>query len=634
MKFHLVHASILFRNPGIISVIREGRKVDYRSAWGSFRTLYSALIRQSAHDLLRLPISCPGCGAYAQVEQAGDAGFFSIERKPVRAYLEHFKEHGARATKSTGETDTLCTGEANVDEAPYDLAFKKAQSPSLGPQEITRDLDCASAAPPFCDRCHKLLHHSIGTPIAHPSIESLQEMIHETSYRENHIYHVVDAADFPMSLVPNLQQRLSLNPQRSRNRRAKSHTFRQGRLMEISYIITRADLLAPTREQVNRLMPYVIEVLRDALGHTAQDLRLGNVRFVSAHRGWWTREVKEDVWNRGGCGWMVGKANVGKSQLLQCIFPKGRNETLASPAPRKTSINNTSSCSDGLGIIRFHQEGSSHSATMASIDRSESAQHKLLPPKPLESDFPIMPIVSPLPGTTAAPIRLPFGNGKGELVDLPGLDRIGFEAYVADEQRQGLVMESRPKPNQISIKPGQTLLVGNMVRITPYNSDVVFLAFPFVPVSLHVTSATRSSFVKSKDTTDQSQSTIDSQDYLASAGIHDLAWDVTKQRSGPLTRRNALGMRSEALPFIIFSVDVVLEGIGWIELVAQVRRRAFEDSLAHQSPSAYPQIEIASRGGRHVTLRRPMNASLMVHDRNRKAKQSSRSGRGMKAKKT
>ena len=53
----------------------------------------------------------------------------------------------------------------------------------------------------------------------------------------------------------------------------------------MSFIITRSDLLAPKKEQVDSLMPYIVEVLRDALGGTGENVRLGNVRCVSAKRG-------------------------------------------------------------------------------------------------------------------------------------------------------------------------------------------------------------------------------------------------------------------------------------------------------------------------------------------------------------
>jgi len=177
---------------------------------------------------------------------------------------------------------------------------------------------------PICDRCHNLLHHHQGVPIYHPSIQSIQSIIEESPHKHNHIYHILDAADFPLSLIPSLQHDLRLPRLRTQNRRAKTQRFLHGRVAEVSFVITRSDLLAPRKEQVDALLPYLRDVLRDALGSEGRNLRLGNVRCVSAMRGWWTSEVKEAIWKRGGAGWMVGKVNVGKSQLFEVVFPRGR----------------------------------------------------------------------------------------------------------------------------------------------------------------------------------------------------------------------------------------------------------------------------------------------------------------------
>src|SRR6186713_1284821 len=172
---------------------------------------------------------------------------------------------------------------------------------------------------PYCDRCHNLVHHNEGTPIIHPTLRSVQEILSESPHKHNHILHVLDAADFPMSLIPKLQKHLQLAPQRSRNRRASTETFYRGRKADLAFVITRADLLAPKKEQLDSLMPYIVQVLREALGTAGESTRLGNVYCVSSHRGWWTRHIKEDIWERGGGCWMVGKANVGKSSLFENV---------------------------------------------------------------------------------------------------------------------------------------------------------------------------------------------------------------------------------------------------------------------------------------------------------------------------
>ncbi len=459
---------------------------------------------------------------------------------------------------------------------------------------------------PVCNRCHDLIHHRTGHSVIHPTIQSIQGIIAESPHKYNHVYHVMDAADFPLSLIPSLQRSLSLAPQRSLNRRAKTSHYLYGRKAEMSFIITRSDLLAPKKEQVDGLMPYILQVLRDALGESATNVRLGNVRCVSSKRGWWTKQVKEDIWNRGGGGWMVGKVNVGKSNLFESVFPKGRNEDyhLRYPAKQKLETSFPNTTGDEQETIQSTQD-------LPEELESQLPEDSLLPPAPAESPYPVLPIVSSLPGTTASPIRVPFGSGKGELVDLPGLARGDLEQFVTDAHKIDLVMRDRVKPEQLVIKPGQSLLVGGLLRLTPTTPDVVFLAYPFLPLRCHVTSTERAIAIHTQNENSGAYTIakpgIGSR--MQSAGSFSLKWDVTKQSAGPLTRAAAAGLSTKTLPFIVFSADVLVEGCGWIELVAQVRKRDMETGMEPGDlfdTRPYPRIEISSPDGAHVGVRPPM----------------------------
>ena len=385
--------------------------------------------------------------------------------------------------------------------------------------------------------------------------------------------------------------------------------------MDMSFIITRADLLAPRKEQVDSLMPYLIQVLRDALGGVADNTRLGNVRCVSAKRGWWTSQIKEEIWERGGGGWMVGKVNVGKSNLFENVYPKGLTEKASLVSLR----HDTAPRSLKRQAVRKVGEASPRLVRQSSFslgDRQEAMQDSLLPSGPTEIPFPVLPLVSSLPGTTAAPIRLPYGGGKGELIDLPGLDRGDLGVFVADEHKQDLVMRKRPRPEQIVVNPGQSLLVGGLVRITPLTPGLTVLAYPFVPLDSHVTTTEKAISMQNQAETSGilniTRPAIGHR--MASAGKFSIKWDVTKQRAGPLTRKDAAGLNTRVLPFIVFASDVLIEGCGWVELVAQMRKKDFEmpdPLLSVFDDRPYPQIEIHSPGGRHIGIRRPMNAWLL-----------------------
>lgn len=117
--------------------------------------------------------------------------------------------------------------------------------------------------------------------MSHPTVDTLRETMEESPHKYNHIYHVIDAADFPMSLIPRLNVLLGDIHLRTKNRRSQTKFYKDGKT-EMSFIITRADLLGPTKERVDSLMPYLREVLRDTLGRVGGRVRLGNVRCVSA----------------------------------------------------------------------------------------------------------------------------------------------------------------------------------------------------------------------------------------------------------------------------------------------------------------------------------------------------------------
>ncbi|KAL8710330.1 MAG: hypothetical protein Q9220_005100 [cf. Caloplaca sp. 1 TL-2023] len=512
--------------------------------------------------------------------------FFETREPLDTPVFEKPKPSSHGAPQTDGATHTL--------EAPY-YGTKPTASAHLDDDRNRNMLDQDSQAP-LCNRCHGLIHHNVGHPITHPTLQSVFETISASPYSYNHIYHIVDAADFPMSLIPQLQRRLDLSPQRSQNRRSQSRAFSHGhRAAEMSFIITRSDLLAPQKEQVDALMPYLVQVLRNALGSSGRNVRLGNVHCVSANRGWWTKQIKDDIWGRGGGGWMVGKVNVGKSKLIETVFPKRRSSTVG----RSMAPEDTASC-------------------RAPSERRVPPQHNtvsttsllLLPPPQPERQFPIMPTVSQFAGTTASPIRIPFGNGKGELIDLPGFPRGSLEDHIVPEQRSDLLMRQRVKPEQLVIKSGQSLLIAGLVRITPTTPGLVVLAYPFVPLAAYVTSTDKAIAISNQTQSTGNPSLVmpGTGAKMALAGSFQIRTDVTRMRAGPLTASSAAALSTKVLPFTVFSTDVLIEGCGWVELVAQVRKRDLESDDARTN---FPAVKVWSPNGDYIAERQPMNGWLL-----------------------
>lgn len=516
-----------------------------------------------------LPVACSGCGALSQVTEPEQAGYFDLKRKAVQSYLGLLKEEKRVRKEDLVVQDVLKNLDlgslGDVGETLRSLAG--ANTAPVGPESSSIPDD---AKPPLCDRCHKLVHHHTGVPIYHPTIDSIRETIEESPYKYNHVYHVIDAADFPMSLIPRINDLLDLMPLRSTNRRSKTAEFIRGQKTEVSFIITRSDLLAPRKEQVDSLMPYLTETLRSALGRRGRNVRLGNVWCVSAKRNWWTKELKEEVWKNRGASWMVGKVNVGKSQLFEAIFPKGRMDW----KPKKHEI----------GIQVFASDKDSKFKKPNAADPLAVDEGSLLPPPQEETQFPPMPVVSSLPGTTASPIRVPFGNGRGELIDLPGLNRSDLEAHVLEEHRHHLVMKSRIVPEQQVIKPGQSLLIGGLIRITPATPGLIFLAYSFTPLEAHVTSTEKAIAVQEQADDAPNVENISvpgTGELIKKAGSFELCHDVTKIRAGPITRKEAVGISVDRLPYRVVGIDILVEGCGWVEIVAQMRTR----DLFRQKPA-------------------------------------------------
>lgn len=455
-----------------------------------------------------------------------------------------------------------------------------------------------------------------------------------------------------MSLLPKIHELLDLAPLRSKNRRAREK-YIAGKKTEMSFIITRSDLLAPTKEQVDRMMPYLIETLRAALPRDSRDIRLGNVRCVSAKRSWWTRELREDIWKRGGAGWMVGKVNVGKSSLFHEIFPKGRMDIDKSDKP-KHDISVKVQVKPGMEVSAPTPQKTSILAELDEFENKDEGDESsfLLPPPREETNYPRMPIVSTLPGTTASPIRIPFGGGKGELIDLPGVARGELEQFVREEHRESLILKSRMAPEQFVIKDGRSLLIGGFIRITPRDPGLHFLTYAFLGLEPHLTSTEKAIGIQ-EQTSDRNVENVavpGTGEKIKHAGAFEVKYDVTKRRTGPLTARDAVGLKVDRLPYRVLSMDILIEGCGWVEITVQVRtKNLFEPRPRSAEPEVlqeldlfgeekegrskqkqatdsdepnWPIVDVYSPLGKFIGSRPPMNA--WVSNKPKKTKESMR----------
>lgn len=389
---------------------------------------------QRPPDPVPPPPSCPGCGAPSQHADAALPGYYSAT--PSKRQRFGADNLAIRSTRRQREDAVWEQTLARLQ------AEGEAGDPSVAPLFADADADPrALTPPPVCARCHALVHHHRAPPLpAYPTLDTLTNLLLAARHETNHIYHLVDAADLPMSLVPQLRDHLYTRLPREITRG-----------LSLSYVVTRADLLMRTEAQVRSLGTWIKKVLKDALpagekveGRSAED----GVHIVSARRGWGVGRIKLETRHRQGGVWVVGAVNVGKSRLVREVWPEageGRTGSLEDAAE--------------FDILPAAAEGEGEGE--GTVDVQKQSLHRRA------AVVQVPPTVSDIPGTTAAPIRVRFktagGAGKkafGELVDLPGLERwVGFGdggllPFVRDDKRTEFGMEKLVASQQYTIKPG------------------------------------------------------------------------------------------------------------------------------------------------------------------------------------
>ncbi|KAH8701684.1 telomere stability and silencing-domain-containing protein [Talaromyces proteolyticus] len=552
-----------------------------------------------------LPLCCPGCGAYSQSIKPTEPGYYSLNSKRTKK-LWH------KAQDAISKREQNSDGEAGVEQEQESAEVATQideNTVELDPAAAIDAIQSSTTPAQICDRCHDLLHHNKGISAPSPTIDSIAAYLEESPHKSNRVYHIVDAADFPMSLVSNIYEALELQSPKSRNRRANTEKYRFGKKMAtISFVITRADLLAATKEQVDSLMQRVRSIILKTMSLRQEDVRLGNVHMISAHRGWWTSQVKEEIRQHGGGIWVVGKANVGKSSFIESCFPKD---------------------SRNLAKITELFERRKEEELKGPSDHPALDSKSLLPPAPREELFPTLPVVSSLPGTTVSPIRIPFGRGRGEMIDLPGLDRGTLQDFILDEHKSDMIMTKRINPaEQMTISETQSLLIGGgLVRITPVVPEgCILLAACFVPLETHTTRTDKAIEVQrgmKKYNTgggDRGTSVIKPEflndECIKSAGTFKLATDVTLNHLPSLIKKKwkdqGIKPNLDTLPYRVFSTDIVIEGCGWIELTAQVRAKQGLDST---TATEVPKVEIFTPLGKHVSARPSLETWNFIRDK-------------------
>ncbi|KAI5855904.1 hypothetical protein BZA05DRAFT_220478 [Tricharina praecox] len=599
------------------------------------------------------PPQCPGCGAPSQQIDRSLPGWYPEKPEKRLRTVETIKAVNEDAVwkealkRAEGNPNLL--EQLGITEEDGSEALENTTSGREGAENGSG----TALLPPVCDRCHHLKynHHGPSLP-AYPTLHTLSSLILNSGHEHNHIYHLVDAADFPMSLRTDL-----------RNHLYKTLPKKITRNLTISYLITRCDVLMPQREQITSLMSYFKSVIRDVLppdekieGSVYSGTRL---HAISTRVGWDIGELKEEISARRGGVWFAGAVNVGKSSLLRDIWPmSGELRPVSLEDAAEFEILPAEDSSWNLPDPRDVEEGE-----LDRILNQARAHHSGKRAAPH-----VAPTVSEVPGTTAAPIRVSYksagrgGKLQGEVVDLPGFERwVGFKEtglmkYVRPKKHRFLVMRERVKPQQYSIRPGQSLLIGGLIMITPLSPHAVVLVNPFTTLPVHVSATSKcirfmnnpnpENGIQYRDNMYQDPATtgirpIDetlaprsddeivskredfemAEDWASdkvavepteglptvykSAGVFTLTDDVTTKRNPMLDDRSPEAVAQ--LPYKVLATDILLEGLGWVELTAQVRNR---QDRGYQTVD----VEVFTPEGKGIGQRKTMSAYRILEE--------------------
>lgn len=143
------------------------------------------------------------------------------------------------------------------------------------------------------------------------------------------------------------------------------------------------------------------------------------------------------------------------------------------------------------------------------------------------------------------------------------------------------------------------------------------MAYPFVPLKAHVTSTEKALGTQLQ----QRESGIDSilaegaGVEMASAGTFALKTNVTRSRAGSMIRA---GVDPAKLPFQVYATDILIEGVGWVELVCQVRKSRMnsQTTSAQEEPAKEETVEPAVPTSEQLSIDStgflPFNSPLSV----------------------
>ncbi|KAF3933299.1 hypothetical protein ABW19_dt0200188 [Dactylella cylindrospora] len=597
-----------------------------------------------------MPAFCPGCGAKSQSESSKQPGYYGpaasmpqekkvpiknkeyVDKKQDQAEIYNMalslmppdvKELIRQTNMNHPAEDAYIQELGDEEEFVWDDFFERvkpaeptrlppANSPEskswLGALEANPDgpfpeaVSSTARSDILCCRCRNLRHHEkLLSEIPDTTYAQAAEIIANSPFTRIHIYHAIDAADFPLSVLPNAKKHILQALNEIKGGKKKDITM--------SYVITRADVLLPTELQVQRLMTYIRRVLSNYLG---EDAELKDLRVVSAKRTWTTERLKDEVRARKGGIFLLGRTNVGKSRLYEAIFPKRNKKGLDYVTPKFGK--------DDLETLPTGTEVG---------DEAEVAANEWFVQNGTKVRYPEMPLVSKIPGTTVGPITIDFAAGRGQLVDLPGFPRAGIMKYVRPDRVKDAVLLDRKRAEKCIIPCDKHLVIGGLVVIKPIpptegrRKNITFICNLFTNLPPHVAKPTKvekfTNLPRGGGPREFAWGQPEMGGIIQSAGRFKLTKNVTKKEIPWLPGRGADEWVDKNIAWKVMAADILIEGCGWVEVFAQVGK---------DDPD--PEIEVLSPEGKGIACREAMGTYWEARKRDSKPSPGSRPKLSMK----
>lgn len=247
----------------------------------------------------RAQYNCSGCGAVLQSRNPKQRGF--ITEKKLGEWLQLSKDPIKSLAESTEDLEKLnqqvvrgVKGEEDEDCDDVEDYFPD----SINESEIEKH-DFASFV---CSRCFSLQHYNNALNI---TLDSQDYLRHLSSLRDKKslIILMLDIADFPSCVFPNLQQLMS----------EESSVLIVANKIDLFPRDLASSFWSKFREHI------ITECKERSLG----EHKIVGVRFISVKRGMGTMELGQEIvrkWGGRGDIYLLGCTNVGKSSLFNKLL--------------------------------------------------------------------------------------------------------------------------------------------------------------------------------------------------------------------------------------------------------------------------------------------------------------------------